>query len=100
MDAYNDNDERTEITFVFVTPRRWPAKDAWIKEKTALNLWKEVRVYDASDLEQWLDQSLPGQAWFANETKKTYQFAHSISAGMTGQMSANHQLAPHSLALQ
>jgi hypothetical protein len=31
-------------------------------------LWKDVRVYDASDLQQWLEQSLAGQTWFANET--------------------------------
>jgi hypothetical protein len=30
--------------------------------------WKDVRAYDASDLEQWLEQSIPGQVWFANET--------------------------------
>lgn len=31
--------------------------------------WKNVRAYDSSDLEQWLEQSLLAQAWFANETK-------------------------------
>ena len=28
---------------------------------------EDVRFYDASDPEQWLEQSLPRQAWFANE---------------------------------
>jgi addiction module HigA family antidote len=60
--------ERTDTTFVFVTPRRWAGKAAWITAKKTRGLWKDVRVYDASDLEQWLEQSLPGQAWFANET--------------------------------
>jgi len=60
--------ERKEITFVFVTPRRWPSKSTWVKAATAKKQWKAVRVYDASDLEQWLEQSLPGQVWFASET--------------------------------
>lgn len=62
--------ERAEMTFVFVSPRRWTAKDAWRKEKKQLERWKDVLVYDASDLEQWLEQSLQGQAWFANETNR------------------------------
>jgi addiction module HigA family antidote len=59
--------ERTETTYVFVTPRRWAGKAAWVAAKKSKGLWKDVRAYDASDLEQWLEQSLPGQAWFANE---------------------------------
>ena len=62
-----DKKERAETTFVFVTPRRWPGKAAWVVAKKAKELWKDVRAYDASDLEQWLEQSLPAQAWFANE---------------------------------
>lgn len=60
--------ERADITFVFVTPRRWPGKAAWIAEMQAKMLWKEIRAYDASDLEQWLEQSLAAQTWFANQT--------------------------------
>lgn len=62
--------ERDQTTFVFVTPRHWPGKAAWIKENQAKALWKDVRAYDSSDLEQWLEQSLAGQAWFANETRR------------------------------
>lgn len=60
--------ERAEITFVFVTPRRWPGKAQWVQTAKGKGFWKDVRAYDASDLEQWLEQSLPAQAWFANET--------------------------------
>ncbi|WP_080412056.1 HigA family addiction module antitoxin [Burkholderia ubonensis] len=62
------SEERAETTFIFVTPRRWPGKASWVATKKAKGLWKDVRAYDASDLEQWLEQSLPAQAWFANET--------------------------------
>jgi hypothetical protein len=35
-------------------------------------------VYDASDLEQWLEQSLAGQTWFANETLQPSQDVRSL----------------------
>ncbi|WP_315807148.1 MULTISPECIES: HigA family addiction module antitoxin [unclassified Bradyrhizobium] len=70
--------ERADTTFVFVTPRRWPGKAAWVAAKQAKALWKDVRAYDASDLEQWLEQSLSGQAWFANETHMPAQEVRSL----------------------
>lgn len=33
-------------------------------------LWKDIRAYDASDLEQWMEQSLAAQTWFANQTDR------------------------------
>jgi addiction module HigA family antidote len=73
-----DNNELAEMTFVFVTPRRWAGKAAWVKAKKAKGLWKDVRAYDASDIEQWLEQSLPAQAWFANETHIPAQHVRSL----------------------
>lgn len=62
--------ERAGLTFVFVTPRHWPGKSQWANAKNALGHWKEVRAYDSSDLEQWIEQSLPAQTWFSNETSR------------------------------
>lgn len=59
--------ERAQITFVFVTPQRWTNKTAWVKKMRSGKEWKDIRVYDASDLEQWIEQSLAAQTWFANE---------------------------------
>ncbi len=70
--------DQAGITFVFVSPRRWAGKEAWIKEKKGLSVWKEVVAYDAIDLEQWLEQSLSGQAWFANETNSAAQNVRSL----------------------
>ncbi|WP_337044962.1 HigA family addiction module antitoxin [Emticicia sp. 17c] len=67
----NNKSERESITFVFVTPHKWSGKDNWIKENNAKGQWKDVRAYDASDLEQWVSQSIAGQTWFANEIKRT-----------------------------
>jgi addiction module HigA family antidote len=59
--------DRKSITFVFVTPRNWPGKNEWVKAKQIEKDWKEVRVLDASDLEQWLEQSVPAQSWMAEQ---------------------------------
>ena len=59
--------ERAECTFVFVTPRKWPGKTDWAKGKNASGDWKTVRAYDASDLEQWLEESIPAQMWLAKK---------------------------------
>jgi len=59
--------EREMRTFVFVTPRNWPGKTAWVKEKNAAGDWKAVRALDASDLEQWLEESIPAKIWLAEK---------------------------------
>ena len=59
--------ERRECTFVFVTPRNWPGKTEWTRNKHVAGDWKAVRVLDASDLEQWLEESIAGQIWLAEK---------------------------------
>ena len=59
--------DRADCTFVFVTPRNWPGKTNWAKGKEEEGAWKDVRAYDASDLEQWLEESIPGQMWLAEQ---------------------------------
>jgi addiction module HigA family antidote len=72
------NSDRNNITFVFVTPRRWPSKEKWKAERKSEGWWKDVRVYDASDLEQWLEQSVSAQGWFANEIQRASKGTRSI----------------------
>lgn len=62
--------DRQNITFVFVTPRRWQGKAAWVSAMKAKNLWKDVRAYDASNLEEWMETSIAAQTWFANQTAR------------------------------
>jgi len=57
--------ERENTTFIFVTPRDWLQKGEWQKKKKAENKWKDVKTYDANDLEQWLEVSVAGQVWMA-----------------------------------
>jgi hypothetical protein len=54
-----------DCVFIFVTPRFWKMKDKWIEAKKKEGIWKDVRVYDSSVLEQWLDIALSVSRWFS-----------------------------------
>jgi len=51
--------------FVFVTTRRWTGKDDWIRTKAGEGVWKDVRAYDADDLEAWLERAPHVHAWIS-----------------------------------
>lgn len=57
--------ERAEISFVFVTPRKWQGKETWVAEKRSSKEWKDVRVYDATDIQTWLNENLTCKMHFA-----------------------------------
>ena len=59
--------ERADCTFVFVTPRNWPGKVEWVRGKEAAEDWKAVRALDASDIEQWLEETTSPRIWLAHE---------------------------------
>lgn len=61
----------SEATFVFVTPRRWGAKDkkddkaSWIQAKLDEGVWRGVRALDADDLEGWLESNPAVHIWLS-----------------------------------
>lgn len=57
--------DRTQASFVFVTPRRWGSKDDWVAERQREGRWREVRAYDADDLEAWLDAAPAVHVWLS-----------------------------------
>lgn len=59
--------ERRASTFIFVTPRTWSGKAHWEHQKNEAGEWNSTRAYDASDIEQWLEQSVPTQIWLAEQ---------------------------------
>ncbi len=54
-----------QSTFIFVTPRRWPAKSDWMARHQSEGLWREVRAYDADDLCQWLELAPVVHTWLS-----------------------------------
>lgn len=65
--AQTPSEQRAESTFVFVTPRRWAGKANWLSKSNANSEWKDIRVYDADDLEQWLEQTPVTALWMAEQ---------------------------------
>lgn len=59
--------EAADLTFVFVTPRRWPQKDKWLREAAATNHWKAISAIDADDLEAWLEATPSVSVWFGEQ---------------------------------
>jgi len=55
-----------DCVYIFVTLRFWKQKDKWIKVKKAEGIWKDVKVYDSSNLEQWLDIALSVARWLSS----------------------------------
>lgn len=55
--------EAAQAIFVFVTPRRWAGKQAWQEKARSQDVWADVLVWDADDLEAWLETSSPTSLW-------------------------------------
>jgi hypothetical protein len=64
--------DKSDSTYIFLTPRLFRDKNKWIDEKKRENIWKDVRVIDATILEEWLEQVPAIAAWLS--TKKTQDF--------------------------
>ena len=60
----------SDTTFVFVTPRMWPGRVKWQREKQLEGHWRGVRVIAADALEQWLDSAPAVALWLARITGK------------------------------
>jgi transcriptional regulator with XRE-family HTH domain len=85
--ANSDYDKRTEnpgelnpaeSTFVFVTPRHWPNKGEWAREKLAQNIWRDVRAYDGTDLVHWIEMYPAVGQWLATYLGKRPAGAHQL----------------------
>lgn len=57
-------------TFVFVTPRRWSRKDAWVEARRREGIWRDVRAYDADSLEEWLGFAPSVHIWLSSHLGK------------------------------
>lgn len=59
----------SETTYVQITPRKYSRKKIkeWTSEKNKTGPWKEVRLYSAQDLEEWIELCPSVERWFAEE---------------------------------
>lgn len=63
--AQTPQEERGITSFIFITPRRWAAKDKWLKQRRDENSWAGVYAYDAVDLETWLEEAPVTSLWLS-----------------------------------
>lgn len=70
-DANNSDYNKSETTFVFVTPRIWTKKDEWIKEKKKEGQWKDIVVYDSVIISQWLLAAPAVERWLSAKVGAT-----------------------------
>ena len=62
--------QRKESVFVFVTPRRFESQQKDLDELKAKYGWKDIRILDASILEQWVECSVEAQVWLLKQLKR------------------------------
>ncbi len=59
--GYNPN----ECTFIFLTLRSWKFKEKWRQSKLQEGFWHDVRVYDATNIADWLDLAPAVSRWLS-----------------------------------
>jgi excisionase family DNA binding protein len=60
-----EDSERANTIFIFVTPRRWSNSGNWADTRRAERVFKDVRVLDADDLEGWLQATPAAHHWIS-----------------------------------
>ena len=56
---------KSETTFIFMTPHCWGNKKDWEDAKKKDGIWKDFRVYDSTMLIQWIISVPPVDIWYS-----------------------------------
>lgn len=72
--------EAAGATFVFVTSRRWAGKNTWQEAARKRNVWANVLVWDADDLEAWLETSPSTALWLSMQLGVAGQGIEAVEA--------------------
>lgn len=83
-DAYLDH-KRADVTYVAFSLRRWHGEKGQDRGQfeshyRGLGVWKDVKIIDADDLENWLDRSPSVGAWLARKMLIVSEDMRSIEA--------------------
>lgn len=55
----------SQTTYLNITLKTYTKKKKWVEDKKAENFWADVRFYDATDIEHWLDLAPVVEIWLA-----------------------------------
>jgi hypothetical protein len=72
-----------DLTFVFATPRRWRDASSWAEERRRDNIFNDVRVLDADDLEGWLQAAPVVHYWISERLGRRPQDAETLERWWT-----------------
>lgn len=89
----------SDTVFIFATALNWPSKDKWLADKQN-SQWGEVRAYDASDLEQWIETSPATTLWLSEQIGLPQYHIQSPQIFSENWLSATDPAFPPSLILQ
>ena len=54
-------------SFVFVTTRPWSGAEEWAFQQQPKHLWRSIKVLDATDLKDWIEESVGVQLWLMDQ---------------------------------
>jgi hypothetical protein len=95
-DTKTPEHEQERASYIFLTPRRFNQKIEWAAEQSRIGHWREVRAYDADDIEQWAEHAPAGiQAWLGRKLGTRPDGICDLAAYWSGlASSAEHTLTP------
>jgi excisionase family DNA binding protein len=67
-----------ELTFVFLTPRRWRDGGSWADDKANSGEFAGVRVLDADDIEGWLTETPAVHQWISEQLGRSPRDAQTL----------------------
>lgn len=65
-------------TYIALTNHIWRNKERWVREKKAEDNWVDVRVYDATDIAQWLALAPVPSVWFSSLIGKSIEDTETV----------------------
>lgn len=60
----------TNTTYININAKKYRDKNQWVAEKKSEGFWKDVRYFDAIDIEQWLELAPTVELWLAEKLRK------------------------------
>lgn len=85
--------------FVFVTPRRWSEAAAWAQSRRAEDVFADVRVIDADDLEGWLQVTPAVHYWISEHLGRRPTGAETVERWWTRFQAKTEPAIPKELLL-
>ena len=87
-----------DTTFIFVSSRNWSSKEKWLEEKKQTG-WKAIAALDASDLEQWLEQSPVTSVWLSEKMGRDQAYLETPDIFLQNWLEATEPEFPSELLL-